>query len=263
MTSVQETAIDARAFTTLRERFRGALLRPGEEGYEQARRIWNGAIDRRPALIARCAGTDDVVEAVPFARERHLIVSVRGGGHADAERLRVDAESEPDLFWGLRGGGGNFGIATALEYRLHPVGPLVLGGPIFWPISDAPQILRFLRDFAPEAPDELGITLTMMPAPPAPFLPPEQFGKPVVGLVLVWAGDPVEGERAVAPLRRLGSPIADAVGLAPYLFLQKMLDGGAPHGRHYYWNRHQFRRRLAALRRRRRALQSVGLRRLG
>ncbi len=333
MTSIQETPIEQKAVATLRERFRGALLRSGEEGYGEARHIWNGAIDQRPVLIARCVGTDDVVEAVRFARERDLPVSVRGGGHAvaghavcdgglmidlslmksvrvdpqartaraaggllwseldgatqqfglattggiishtgvagltlggglghlmrkhgltvdnllsvdlvtaDAEQVRVDAESEPDLFWGLRGGGGNFGIATALEYRLHPVGPLVLGGPIFWPIADAPQVLRFLRDFAPVAPDELGITLTMMLAPPAPFLPPEQFGKPVVGLVLVWAGDPAEGERAIAPLRRIGSPIADAVSQAPYVFLQKMLDGGAPHGRHYYWKSHRF-----------------------
>jgi len=300
MTFIQKEAIDSKAVEKLRARFRGALLRPGEEGYDEVRRIWNGAIDRRPALIARCAGTDDVVEAVRFARECDLPVSVRGGGHAvaghavcdgglmidlslmksvrvdpqartaraaggllwseldgatqqvglattggvishtgiagltlggglghlmrkhgltvdnllsvelvtaDAVQLHVDAESEPDLFWGLRGGGGNFGIATALEYRLHPVGPLVLGGPIFWPISDAPQVLRFLRDFAPGAPDELGITLTMILAPPAPFLPPEQFGEPVVGLVLVWAGDPVEGERAIVPLRRIGSPM--------------------------------------------------------
>ena len=80
---------------------------------------------------------------------------------ADGERMHVDAETEPELFWGLRGGGGNFGIATAFEYRLHPVGPIVLGGPIFWPLADAPAVLRFLRDFAPEAPDELGITIAL------------------------------------------------------------------------------------------------------
>src|SRR5690606_35080120 len=221
--------IDASSIAGLPARFRGALLLSGEEGYDEARRVWNGAIDRRPALIARCAGADDVVVAVRFARERDLLVSVRGGGHAiaghgvcdrglmidlslmkgirvdpasgtaraaggvlwseldratqafglattgdiishtgiggltlggglghlmrkvgltvdnllavdlvtaDGQRLRVDAETEPDLLWGLRGGGGNFGVATALEYRLHPVGPIVLGGPIFWPMSD-------------------------------------------------------------------------------------------------------------------------------
>jgi|SRR5215217_3880064 len=142
--------------------------------------------------------------------------------------------------WGLRGGGGNFGIATALEFDLHPVGPMVLGGPVFWSFADVPKVLRFLRDFAPEAPDELGITISLMAAPPMPFLPSEQYGKPVLGLVLVWAGDPDAGERALAPLRRLGSPLADVVRLVPYVALQSMLDGGAPHGRHYYWKSHRF-----------------------
>jgi FAD/FMN-containing dehydrogenase len=316
----------------LRARFRGALLRPGEEGYEEARRIWNGAIDRRPALIARCAGADDVVEAVRFARERDMLVSVRGGGHAvaghavcdgglmidlslmkavrvdpaartaraaggllwseldratqpfglattggiishtgiggltlggglghlmrkhgltvdnllaadvvtaDAQRVHVDAHSEPELFWGLRGGGGNFGVVTAFEYRVHPVGPIVLGGPIFWPLADAPAVLRFLRDFAPEAPDELGITIALRLAPPIPFLPPDRYGTPVIGLVLVWAGDAAEGQKAIAPLRRLGTPIADAVRPVPYVAVQSILDGGAPHGLHYYWKSHR------------------------
>jgi FAD/FMN-containing dehydrogenase len=316
----------------LRTRFRGALLRPDEEGYDEARRVWNGAIDRRPALIARCAGADDVAEAVRFARERDLPVSVRGGGHAvaghavcdggvmidlslmkgirvdpvartaraaggvlwseldvatqavglattggivshtgiggltlggglghlmrkhgltadnllavdlvtaDGERLRVDEDSEPELLWGLRGGGGNFGIATALEYRLHPVGPLVLGGPVFWPIADAPAVLRRLREYAPEAPDELGMTLALMLAPPLPFLSREHFGKPAMGLVLAWSGDPAEGERALAPLREVGTPLADVVNVLPYVALQTLLDGGAPHGRHYYWKSHR------------------------
>jgi FAD/FMN-containing dehydrogenase len=326
------TAIDGQAVAALRARFRGALLRPGEEGYDEARRVWNGAIDRRPALIARCAGADDVVAAVRFARERDLLVAVRGGGHAvaghavcdgglmidlslmkavrvdpaartaraaggvlwgeldratqqfglattggiishtgiagltlggglghlmrkhgltvdnllavdlvtaGAERLRVDAATEPELFWGLRGGGGNFGIATAFEYQLHPVGPLVLGGPIFWPLAEAPAVLRFLRDFAPAAPDELGITIALRLAPPMPFLPPAQYGKPVLGLVLVWAGDIAQGQQAIAPLRGIGSPIADVVRPVPYLSLQSMLDGGAPHGMHYYWKSHR------------------------
>ena len=99
---------------------------------------------------------------------------------ADGERMRVDAETEPDLFWGLRGGGGNFGIATAFNYQLHPVGPIVLGGPIFWPLADAPAVLRFLRDYAPGAPDELGITIALRRAPPMPFLPRGQIrsGRP-------------------------------------------------------------------------------------
>src|SRR5919112_262048 len=279
----QTEIIDVKAVGALRGRFRGALLRQGEEGYEEARRVWNGSIDRCPALIARCAGADDVATAVRFARERDLLVSVRGGGHAvsghavcdgglmidlslmkairvdpvgrtvrasggvlwsdldratqpfglattggiishtgiagltlggglghlmrkhgltvdnllsvdlvtaGAERIHVDAESEPDLFWGLRGGGGNFGIATAFEYRLHPVGPLVLGGPIFWRLDEGEKVLRFLRDFAPQAPDELGIAFAASLTPPSPILPREVYGKPVIALVLVWSGDP-------------------------------------------------------------------------
>ncbi|HEX5619936.1 MAG TPA: FAD-binding oxidoreductase [Solirubrobacteraceae bacterium] len=331
--TIADTDINAIDTDELRTRFRGALLRPGEESYDEARRIWNGAIDRRPALIARCAGADDVVEAVRFARERELPVSVRGGGHAvaghavcngglmidlslmkairvdpgartaraaggvlwsefdratqpfglattggiishtgiagltlggglghlmrkhgltvdnlravdlvtaDGDRLHVDDDTDPELMWGLRGGGGNFGIATTLEYDLHPVGPLLLGGPVFWSAADAPKVLQFLRDFAPEAPDELGITLSLMSAPPMPFLPSDHYGKPVMGLVLVWAGDPEAGERTLAPLRRVGSPLADVVRRVPYVALQSMLDGGAPHGRHYYWKSHRF-----------------------
>jgi FAD/FMN-containing dehydrogenase len=158
---------------------------------------------------------------------------------AEGERRRVDADTEPELLGGLRGGGGNFGIATAFTYRLHPVGPIVLGGPVFWRLDDASQVLRFLRDFAPEAPDELGITMAMMLAPPVPFLPPAQVGRPVLGLVLVWAGDLGDGERATAPLRGLGSPVAELVRPAPYVALQSALDGGAPAGRHYYWRSHR------------------------
>jgi FAD/FMN-containing dehydrogenase len=325
---IEATAVGTREAAELRSRFRGALLRPGEEGYDEARRVWNGAIDRRPALIARCAGRDDVVEAVRFARERDLVVSVRGGGHAvaghavcdgglmidlslmrtvrvdpsakraraaggcllgdldratqkfalattggvvshtgiggltlggglghlmrnlgltvdnllavdvvgaEGQNLHVDADTDPELFWGLRGGGGNFGIATAFEYRLHQVGPMVLGGPIFWPLDQAGDVLAFVSDFAPKMPNELGLAVTTRLAPPAPFLPPDQYGKPVVGLVPVWSGDLTDGERAVAPLRRLGEPIADVVRPVPYLFIQSMLDAGNPHGMHYYW----------------------------
>jgi len=316
----------------LRIRFRGALLRPGEEGYDEARRVWNGAIDRRPALIARCAGADDVVQAVRFARERELDVSIKGGGHAvaghavcddgvmidlslmkaievdpsagtaraaggvlwreldaatqafglattggvishtgiggltlggglghimrkhgltvdnlrgvdlvtaDGDRVRADAEREPELFWGLRGGGGNFGIATAFEYDLHRLGPMVLGGSVFWPIDDGRAVLRRVREYLPEAPDELGIAFAMMLAPPLPAMPPDRVGTPAVALVLVWSGDPAEGRRALAPLREVGAPLVDAVAVVPYVFVQSMLDGGAPHGRHYYWKSHR------------------------
>jgi FAD/FMN-containing dehydrogenase len=327
-------AIDGKAVAVLRERFRGALVRPGEEGFEEARRVWNGAIDRRPELIARCAGADDVVEAVRFGREQGLVMSVRGGGHsvaglgvcdgglmvdlsllksvrvdagartakaaggmlwgeldratqafglattggvishtgiggltlggglghlmrahgltvdnlrsvdlvtADARLVHVDADSEPDLFWGLRGGGGNFGIATAFEYQLHPVGPMVVGGAMLWPLERAGDVLAAVRGMADGAPDELGVTFGLVPAPPAPFVPVEWFGKPVAAVIVLWAGNPADAGPALAPLRAVGSPIADAVRPAPYVALQSMLDGGAPHGRHYYWKAHRVR----------------------
>jgi hypothetical protein len=158
---------------------------------------------------------------------------------AEGQRIHVDEQREPDLFWGLRGGGGNFGIATALEYRLHPIGPMVLGGPIVWPLADAPEVLRFVNGFAAEAPDDLGITITTRLAPPMPMLPADQYGKPVVMLLLVWAGDPGEGRKAIAPLLGLGTPIAELVRPVPYLVIQSMLDGGAPHGMHYYWKSHR------------------------
>jgi FAD/FMN-containing dehydrogenase len=158
---------------------------------------------------------------------------------ADGERIRVDPESDPELLWGLRGGGGNFGIATALEYRLHPVGPLVLGGPIFWALEDAPAVLRLVDGLAGEAPDELGIAMNACLAPPAPFLPAERYGTPVLALVVAWCGEPTAGEAAIAPLRAVRPPIADVVRPVPYVALQSMLDGGAPHGRHYYWRSHR------------------------
>ncbi|HUG16711.1 MAG TPA: FAD-binding oxidoreductase [Thermomicrobiales bacterium] len=325
----EHAAID---ITLLRSRFRGALLRPGEEGYDETRRIWNGAFDRRPAVIARCVGADDVAEAVRFARERDLLVSVRGGGHAVAghavcddglmidlslmrsvqvdpvshtarvaggalwsdvdkvaqshglavtggiishtgvggltlggglghlmrkfgltvdsllsadlvtaagERLHVSADSNPELFWGLRGGGGNFGVVTSFEYQLHPVGPTVLAGPVFWRLSDGPDVLRFLRDFAPDAPDDLGITIAARLAPPMPFVPKELVGSPIFGLILVWAGDHDEGRRVIEPLLKMSSPIAEVVRPTPYVAIQTLLDASAAHGNHYYWKSHR------------------------
>lgn len=333
MTVTDQPPIDTAAFAALRAGFRGALLRPGEEGYDQARRVWNGAVDRHPALIARCAGADDVALAVRHARAHDLPIAVKGGGHAvaghgvcdagvmidlslmravqvepasrtarasggatwrdvdaatqafglatpggvvshtgiggltlggglghlmrrhgltvdnllavdlvtaEGERIRVDGHNRPELFWGLRGGGGNFGIATAFEYRLHPVGPLVLAGPIVWPVEQAPEVLAFLDGFMRDAPDELGVTLSLMAAPPAPFLPAARYGSSVLVLIPVWLGDPDAGEDAVAPLRGQGSPIAEVVRPIPWVAVQSMLDAGAPHGRHYFWKSHRF-----------------------
>jgi FAD/FMN-containing dehydrogenase len=320
---LQETGFDDLASV-----FRGELLLPESPGYDAARRIWNGAIDRRPACIARCGGVADVVEAVRFARQRDLLVSVRSGGHgvgghalsdgglvidlsgmkgirvdpatrtarasagvlwgeldretqlhglatvggivthtgiagltlgggigwlarkygatvdnlrsadlvtADGEVLTASEERNADLFWGIRGGGGNFGIAASFEYRLHPVGPIVLAGPIFHPLGRAGEVLRFYREFAAAAPDELTTIFELSVAQPLPFLPAEVHGKPIVMVGACYAGRPQEGLEVVRPLKEFGNPIADLLEPKPYLALQSMFDPFVPHGWHRYW----------------------------
>jgi FAD/FMN-containing dehydrogenase len=326
-----ETAIPE-ATTPDRERVRdslhGPLIQPGDKGYDEARSIWNGAIDRCPACIARCTGVADVVAAVRFARERDLEIAVRSGGHgvgghalcdgglvidlspmkgirvdparrtaraeagvlwgeldretqlfglatvggivthtgiagltlgggigwlmrkygatvdnllsadvvtADGEVVTASQEQNPDLFWGIRGGGGNFGIVTSFEYRLHPVGPIVLAGPIFHPLEDAPEVLRFYREFIADAPDELTTIFNLRAAPPLPFLPEGVHGKPIVMVGACYAGSPEDGAEVVRPLKQFGSPIVDLLEPKPYTALQSMFDPSVPHGWHYYW----------------------------
>jgi FAD/FMN-containing dehydrogenase len=312
----------------LGDSFRGQVIVPADADYEASRRIWNGAIDRRPACIARCTGMADVVAAVRFARERDLLVAVRSGGHGVAghavcdgglmidlspmKGVRVDPEARtaraqagvlwgeldretqlhglatvggivthtgiagltlgggigwlmrkhgatvdnllsvdlvtadgdlvtasesvnPDLFWGVRGGGGNFGIVTSFEYRLHPVGPTVLSGPIFHPLEDAPEVLRFYREFAAAAPDELTTIFELSVAPPVPFLPQDVHGKPIVMVGACYAGPPEAGVAVVRPLKEFGKPIVDLLEPQSYLALQSMFDPAVPHGWHRYW----------------------------
>ena len=314
--------------TSLRERLRGELLRPGNAGYEPARALWNGAIDRRPGLIARCQGTADVAAAVRYARASGLPVAVRGGGHnvagtsscdgglvldlspmkgvqvdpggrsvwaqpgllwgeldhetqafglattggivthtgiagltlggglgwlmrkhgltcdnllavdlvtADGELVRASEREHPELFWGVRGGGGNFGVVTAFRYRLHPVGPTVLGGPLFFPADDAGELLRFYRDFADAAPDELTTVVNLRQVPPLPFIPQRLHGVPTISVVACWAGPIDQGERVLEPLRRHGRPLLDLIAPKPYLAHQGTFDATVPHGLHYYW----------------------------
>jgi FAD/FMN-containing dehydrogenase len=312
----------------LRQLIEGEVIRPGDRAYDDARKLWNGAIDRSPAAIFRCAAVPDVVAAVRFARERHLLVSVRGGGHgvgghavcddglvidlspmkaievdpsrrtaraeagvlwgeldrktqafglattggvvthtgiagltlgggigwlmrkygatvdnllsaqlvtAEGHVVTASAKEHPDLFWAIRGGGGNFGIVTSFEYRLHPVGPLVLAGPIFHALEDAPDVLRFYRDFIADAPDELTTIFNLRRAPPLPLLPAEVHGRMVAIVMVCYTGTVAEGEIILGPLRAFGSPLADAIAARPYTELQSMFDATVPHGWHYYW----------------------------
>jgi hypothetical protein len=311
--------IDAAHLENLRQVFRGELIPSGHAGYEVARRVWNGNIDRRPAVIARCTGVADVQRAVDFAQLHGLLVSVRGGGHSapgygtndgglvidmsPMKGIRVDpqhqtvraeggvlwreldretqvfglattggtvsntgiagltlggglgwlmgkhgltvdnlisadvvtadgtfreasATDNPDLFWALRGGGGNFGVVTSLEYRLHPV-TQVLGGLVLYPLEQAHSVLRFYRDFCSSLPDEAEAFAALLTAPQ---------GMPVVALLLGYNGSIEAGEKILGPARRFGTPVADLVGPVPYTTRQTMLDApNAEHGLHRYW----------------------------
>jgi FAD/FMN-containing dehydrogenase len=312
----------------LRDALRGPVIERDDEGYDGARAIWNGAIDRYPACVARCTGVADVAAAVRFARERDLLVAVRSGGHgvgghavcddglvmdlspmkgirvdpaariaraeagvlwgeldretqlhglatvggivthtgiagltlgggigwltrkhgatvdnllsvdlvtAAGELLTASGEENPDLFWGIRGGGGNFGVVTSFEYRLHGVGPIVLAGPVFHRLEDAPEILRFYREFVAAAPDELTTIFELSVAPTVSFLPEQVHGKPIVMVGACYAGSPDEGAEVVRPLKRFGRPIADLLEPKPYTALQSMFDPFVPHGWHRYW----------------------------
>jgi FAD/FMN-containing dehydrogenase len=154
---------------------------------------------------------------------------------ADARLVRASEEENPDLFWGLRGGGGNFGVVTGIDYTLFPVGPEVVGGLVAWPASEAAAVLEHYRALAEAAPPELTLVALMRMAPPAPWLPKEAHGKPIVALLACHSGPPEEGEKAVAPIKSFGRPIGDVLVRRPYTQLQSLLDATQPKGRRYYW----------------------------
>jgi FAD/FMN-containing dehydrogenase len=314
-------------FQELRTAFRGKLIVPGDDEFDEARRVWNGMIDRRPALIAQCSGVADVIAGVNFARTHGLLVAVRGGGHSwpghsvcddglviDLCRMRgvrvdppaktvraqggalwgdVDHESQAfglatsggvvsttgiggltlgggsqtwlirkfgnsadnlvsadvvtasgdlatandvenaDLFWALRGGGGNFGVVTSFEYRLHPVGPLVLGGAAFFLWNRAREVTDFYVDYVKDLPDELTTALFYWSAPPAPFLPQSIHGQKVAIIAACYAGAVDAGEKVVAPIRAL-RPTVDILAPLPYTALQSMFDPLFPKGIYSY-----------------------------
>jgi FAD/FMN-containing dehydrogenase len=154
---------------------------------------------------------------------------------AEGELVRASADENPDLFWGLRGGGGNFGVVTGIDYTLYRVGPEVVGGVVAWPASEAPAVLEHYCKLAEEAPRELTLVALQRPAPPAPWLPAEIHGKPIVAIVACHSGDPAEGEDAVKPIKSFGSPVGDVLVRRPYTQTQALLDATQPKGRRYYW----------------------------
>lgn len=154
---------------------------------------------------------------------------------AQGNMLHADAETNADLFWGIRGGGGNFGIVTNFEYQLHPVGPEVIAGVVIYPLDVAQEVLHFYREFAAQAPNELGTMAVFRTAPPAPAIPEALHGKPVLGIIVCYAGDVEEGRRAVQPLQAFGAPLMDGIGPKPYAAHNSSLDSGQPAGNQYYW----------------------------
>lgn len=157
------------------------------------------------------------------------VVSAEGGV------LRASADDHPDLYWALRGGGGNFGVVTRFRFALHDVGPIVLAGPVFWAADDTTDVLRFYRDFAASAPDELGTVVRLGTVPPLPVIPPELHWRPAIAVVCCYAGPIADGERAVEALRRLATPLVDLLAPKPYAAHQSATDDTVPHGWHYYW----------------------------
>ncbi len=321
--------LDAGAIEEVRSTFGDRAILPGDPAYEGARRVWNGMIDRCPAMIVPCRGPADVIAAVRFARDRNLVLAVRGGGHnvagfgtcdgglvidlspmrgvrvdpeaktvrveagatlgdvdretqvfdlavpggivsttgiagltlgggqgwfrrtfgmtcesllsvdvvtADGALVTADRTRNPDLFWAVRGGGGNFGVVTSFEFRAHPLGPrIAFAGPAY-PAEQADEVMAALRDFAEGAEDRVNASATWWTVPPIPAFPEEAHGRAVIVLGATYAGPPEEGTRALQPLREAGTPVLDLSGTLPYLDLQRMFDPFFPAGDlFYYW----------------------------
>jgi FAD/FMN-containing dehydrogenase len=323
-TLMQSSATAAAAGVELEAAFAGVQFRPGDDGYDVARAVYNAMIDKRPALIARCTGVADVVDAVRLARENGLPLAVRCGGHsvagkgvvddgvlidlcgmkgvqvdpragvarvnggvlwgefdretqlfglatpggrmtttgvggftlgggygwlstkhglacdnmiraqvvtADGRVVTAGEDENPELLWGLRGGGGNFGVVTSYEFRLHDLGPLIMGGMVVHPIENAREVARAWRDWIETAPEAVGSALGILLAPPEPFVPPEVQGTPVLGILAMYAGDPDEGEQVLRPLRgEIGPPAVDLLDRIPYTAFQAIVDPFSPHG---------------------------------
>jgi FAD/FMN-containing dehydrogenase len=325
--AIDQGAVAARPSADGMAAFRGEVVYPDDAVYDEHRRVWNGSIDRRPAVVARCAGVADVVDAVRCARDRDLVVAVRSGGHsfpglstcdggmvidlrlmngvrvdprnrtvraqagvllgeldretqafgcvvpagivtttglagltlgggigwtmrkfglsidqllsvdvitAGGEHVVASETENPDLFWGVRGGGGNFGIVTDFEFRLNPLGPEVMAGPVFWAAEDAPEVLRFYRDWIAGCPDELMTIVVQRKLPALPVVPADRVGKRIVAVAACYAGPVEDGMRVMQPLKTFGRPILDLCEPKPFVVHQSMFDPSFRRGCWYY-----------------------------
>src|SRR3989442_1176808 len=212
---MSQVALEDGTMEQLRTTIGGDVIAPDDEAYDEARRVWNGMIDCHPALVVRCASTADVA--------------------AGGEVVKASADENVDLFWGLRGGGGNFGVVTEFEFRVHPVGPIITGGMLLYPRARAKEVLRFYRDFIAEGPDQVGGGAALITAPPEDFIPEELRGQPALVIVFSYIGSIEDGEEAVRPLRESTGPVVDIVQPMPYVALQQMLDAGNPRGVREYF----------------------------
>lgn len=311
----------------LRASFRGQILQAGDNGYDDARKVYNGMIDRRPRLIARCVDVADVMAAVQYGRENSLLTAIRGGGHnggglgvcddglvidlsrmrgtrvnpaartvrvqggcvggdmdhathafgmatpggtvsttgvagltlgggighltrpyglaidnllevdmvlADGRFVTANKKEHEDLFWAVRGGGGNFGVVTSFEFRLHPV-KMVNAGPTFWPIEQTPEVMKAYQEFILAAPEDISGFLAFLTVPPVPLFPPELHGKKMCAIIWCSTATPEKAEKATKAMRTVGKPALDHVGPVPFPALQSLFDPLLPPGLQWYW----------------------------
>ena len=320
--------LDTNAITTFTQSLRGTVIQPGDAAYEEARKLYNGMIDKRPRIIARCAGVADVIAAVNFGREQGLLIAIRGGGHngpglgscddglvidlssmrsvrvdpakrtarvepgctsadvdhathafglavpfgivsstgvagltlgggtgyltrkygltidnlleadvvlADGSFVTASKEAHPDLFWALRGGGGNFGVVTSFLFQAHPVST-VYAGPIFWDAKDGKAVMRAYRDFLSKAPEELGVFVGLKTVPPTDPFPREHWGKRACAVIGSYNGSAADGEKAIAPLLKdLPAPLFNWMSAMPFTAIQGLFDPFFPKGLQWYW----------------------------
>src|SRR3989440_368540 len=243
MTERQDTTVtlEETAVQDLTSRLRGTLLRPGDAGYEETRPVYNAMIDKSPALIARCVDVADVIAAVNFAREQKLTLAVRGGGHngvdlvlADGSFVTANAKEHADLFWAVRGGGGNFGVVTSFLFQLHPIST-VYGGPMLWPMEQAAGLMKFWRDFILHAPEEINGWFGFVTVPPALPFPEQVHLQKMCAIVWCYTGPLEQADALFQPIRTNVPPAVDFAGPIPWPVLQSLFDALYPPGLQWYW----------------------------